>query len=199
MYESPFQNYIVLRTESDFTNDVELRKTEFEHLIDHNIRPKDTTSCIVVDTTNAIAFAPCFEDIDRWIYDEGTNQIISNKHKQCITAKQVPLASTFYLDLQQCEENNKLQKWIFQTDNKNPDIIENNPEISIHDMEEWRIEETTTNQKLKTQNYNKFSNIWWTFTRQPRKREYCMGFNQLGTVKNKRSDKNKMRNLLWRV
>ncbi len=142
MYESPFQNYIFLRTESDFTNDDESRKTEFEHLIDHTIRLKDTTSCIVVDTTNAIASAPCFEDIDRWIYNEGTNQIISNKHMQCITAKQVPLANTFYLDLRQCEDNNKLQKWIFQTDNKNPDIIENNPEISIHDMEEWQFEES---------------------------------------------------------
>ena len=142
MYDSPFQNYIVLRTESDFANDVESRKTEFEHLIDHTIRLKDTTSCIEVDHTNAIRTTPCFEDIDRWIYDEGTNQIISNKYMQCITAKHVPLANTFYLDLQQCGDNNKLQKWIFQTGNKNPDIIENNPEISIHDMEEWRLEES---------------------------------------------------------
>ena len=88
------------------------------------------------DTTNAIAFAPCLEDIDRWIYDEGTNQIISNKHIQCITAKHVSKSSAFYLAPQQCENNNKLQKWIFQTDNKNLDIVENNPEISIHDMEE---------------------------------------------------------------
>ncbi len=35
MYDSPFKNLIVLRTESDFTNDAELRKTELEHLIDH--------------------------------------------------------------------------------------------------------------------------------------------------------------------
>ncbi len=88
MYESPFHNYIVLRTESDFTKDVELRKTEFEHLIDHTIRLKDTTSCMAVDATNtitflppnAIAFTPCFEDIERWIYNEGTNQIISETH-----------------------------------------------------------------------------------------------------------------------
>ena len=31
MYESRFQNYITLRTKSDFTNDVESKKTEFEH------------------------------------------------------------------------------------------------------------------------------------------------------------------------
>jgi hypothetical protein len=150
MYESPYQNYIVLRTESDFTNNVELQKTEFEHLIDHTIRLKDTTSCMAVDATNtvtflppnAMAFTPCFEDIERWIYNEGTNQIISEKYMQCLTAKHVPITSSFYLGLQQCGDNNKLQKWIFQTDNKNPDIIENNPEISIHDMEEWRLEES---------------------------------------------------------
>ncbi len=61
---------------------------------------------------------------------------------QCITAKHVPSANTFYLDLEQCKDNNKLQKLIFKTDNKNPDIIENNPEISIEDMEEWRLEES---------------------------------------------------------
>ena len=136
-YDSPLKDWIFLRTESDFTSYGGLRKTEFEHLIDHTIRLKDTTSCMVVDTTNAVAFTPCFEDIDRWIYNEGTNQIISDKHMQCLTAIHVPVASTFYLALQQCGDNNKLQKWIFQTDNKNPDIIENNPEISIHDMEEW--------------------------------------------------------------
>jgi hypothetical protein len=46
------------------------------------------------------------------------------------------------LSLEKCKDNNKLQKWIFQIDNKNPDIIENNPEISIQDMEEWRLEES---------------------------------------------------------
>ena len=120
MYESRFQNYITLRTKSDFTNDVESQKTEFEHLIDHTIRLKDTTSCVVVDTTNAITFVACSEDIDRWIYDEGNNQIISNKHMQCITTKHVSKSSDFYLALQNCEKNNKLQKWIFQTNNKNP-------------------------------------------------------------------------------
>jgi hypothetical protein len=63
---------------------------------------------------------------------------------QCLTAKHVAVTSTFYLILQQCGDNNKLQKWIFQTDNKNPEIIENNPEISINDMEEWRLEESNT-------------------------------------------------------
>ena len=56
MYESPFQNYTVLRTESDFTNNAELQKTEFEHLIDRTIRLKDTASCMAVDTTNTITF-----------------------------------------------------------------------------------------------------------------------------------------------
>ena len=97
---------------------------------------------MVADTTNAIAFTPCFEDIEHWIYSEGTNQIISDKYMQCLTAIHVPMASTFYLALQQCRDNNKLQKWIFQTDNKNPDIIENNPEISITDLEERRLEES---------------------------------------------------------
>ena len=129
---------------------IKIRKTEFEHHIDHTIRLKDTTSCMAVDATNtntflppnAIAFTPCFEDIERWIYNEGTNQIISEKYMQCLTAKHVPVTSSFYLGLQQCGDNNKLQKWIFQTDNKNPEIIENNPEISINDMEEWRLEES---------------------------------------------------------
>ena len=157
-YDSPLKNWIVLRTESDFTSDGGIRKTEFEHLIDHAIRLKDTTSCMIVDITNAIAFAPCFEDIESWTNNEGTNQIISDKHMQCLTVIQVPVGSTFYLALQQCGDNKKWQKWIFQTDNKNPDIIENNQEISINDMEEWRIDKNQ-----RSHHYNKFCNIWWTF------------------------------------
>jgi hypothetical protein len=118
MYESPFQNYIVLRTESDFTKNTEIRKTEFQNLIDDTIRLKDTTSCMAVDTTNtntflppnAMTFTSCFEDIERWIYNKGTNQIISNKHMQCLTARHVPITRTFYLVLRHCEDNDKLQK-----------------------------------------------------------------------------------------
>ena len=41
-YNSPHMNWIVLRTESVFKRDGGLRKTEFEHLVDHTIRLKDT-------------------------------------------------------------------------------------------------------------------------------------------------------------
>jgi hypothetical protein len=78
----------------------------------------DATNTNTFLPPNAIAFTPCFEDIERWIYNEGTNQIISEKYMQCLTAKHVPVTSSFYLGLQQCGDNNKLQKWIFQTDKK---------------------------------------------------------------------------------
>jgi hypothetical protein len=40
----------------------------------------DATNTITFLPPNAIAFTPCFEDIERWIYNEGTNQIISETH-----------------------------------------------------------------------------------------------------------------------
>jgi hypothetical protein len=96
---------------------------------------------VVGKATNEITFTPCFEGIQRWIYDEGSNQNISDKHMKCLTATPVSWLSEFFLQLQHCESSNKFQKWIFETDNKNPEIVENNPEISINDIEDWRLEE----------------------------------------------------------
>jgi hypothetical protein len=74
-------DWIDLHNESEFRSNEKLRKTAFEHLEDHTIRLKDTTSCMVVGkTTSEITFSTCFEDIDRWIYDERSNQIISDKY-----------------------------------------------------------------------------------------------------------------------
>jgi hypothetical protein len=73
---------------------------------------------MVVDTTNAIAFTPVSK----------TKRAGSiTKSPIATTATPKPVASTFFLALQHCESNKKLQKWIFQTDNINTDIIENNP------------------------------------------------------------------------
>jgi hypothetical protein len=102
------------------------------------------------------------------------------------------ITGEFSLILEHCEINNKLQIWIFQNENKNPDIIENSPEISINDMEDWLIEE-----KHRSHHYNKFSNIWWTVKSQPRKMEYCMGFNQLKTLAINNSQLREMCNVPW--
>jgi hypothetical protein len=74
-------NWIDLRNESDFK--INERKTTFEYLVDYTIRLKDTTSCMVAGKSiSEITFSPCFKETDCWIFDENTNQIISEKkHK----------------------------------------------------------------------------------------------------------------------
>jgi hypothetical protein len=47
------------------------------------------------------------------------------------------MTSDFTLEIKACDRNDKSQKWNFQYVNNNPDIIENNPEISSEEMHEW--------------------------------------------------------------
>jgi hypothetical protein len=76
----------------------------------------------------------------------------------------MPSNIEFTIDIKTCDRNDKSQKWIFQNVNSNPDIVENNPEISSEELQEWGIEENLHN-KLGKGILN------------TRKREYCMGFN----------------------
>ena len=120
-------DWIMIRTESEFQSHDNLRKTEFKYLIDRTIRLNGTTTCMVVETTNAITFTLCFEDVERCFYDEDTNQIISGDHLQCLThCDTLTNGWLIFLGVRHCEDDNQLQKWIFETGNKNPDIIDNN-------------------------------------------------------------------------
>ena len=118
-------------------------KTKFEYLVDRTIRVQNTTSCMV-RSGSRITFRNCLNSTDRWIFDENTNQIIAEEYIQCLAAGQISMTSDFTLKIEACDRNNKLQKWNFQYVNNNPDIIENNPEISSEEMQEWRLEENNT-------------------------------------------------------
>jgi hypothetical protein len=65
-----------------------------------------------------------------------TNQIITEKYIQCIAAGGIPLTIEFTIDIKTCDKNDKSQKLIFQNVNSNPDIVENNPEISSKELQE---------------------------------------------------------------
>ncbi len=56
----------------------------------------------------------------------------------------MPSNIEFTIDIKKCDRNDKSQKWIFQNVNSNPEIVENNPEISSEELQEWRIEESIT-------------------------------------------------------
>ena len=118
-------------------------KTKFEYLVDRTIRVQNTTSCMV-RSGSRITFRNCLNSTDRWIFDENTNQIIAEEYIQCLAAGRISMTSDFTLKIEACDRNNNLQKWNFQCVNNNPDIIENNPEISSEEMQEWRLEENNT-------------------------------------------------------
>ena len=139
---NPMYNWITLNHESDFTK-MTFEKTKFEYLVDRTIRVQNTTSCMV-RSGSRITFRNCLNSTDRWIFDENTNQIIAEEYIQCLAAGQISMTSDFTLKIEACDRNNKLQKWNFQYVNNNPDIIENNPEISSEEMQEWRLEENNT-------------------------------------------------------
>jgi hypothetical protein len=98
----------------------------------------------MVKSGTRITFKNCNDNTDRWIFDVNTNQIIAEKYIQCITAGRIPSTSEFTIDIKTCDRNDKSQKWIFQNVNNNPDIVENNPEISSEELQEWQIEESIT-------------------------------------------------------
>ena len=50
----------------------------------------------------------------------------------------------FTLEIQACDRHDKSQNWNFQNVNNNSDIMENIPEISPEEMQEWRLEESNT-------------------------------------------------------
>jgi hypothetical protein len=117
MFYTPHEqtDWIDLHNETELQNNGKTKKTAFEHLVDHTIRLKDTTSCMVVGkTTSEITFKPCSKDTERWIVDESTNQIISDRHMQYLTAVPIPLLGEFVLNLQNCVINDNFQKRIFQ-------------------------------------------------------------------------------------
>ena len=58
---------------------------------------------VVGKKTSEITFSPCFEDTDRWIHDESTNKIISEKY--ILTAIPIPLVTEFTLILKHCVIN----------------------------------------------------------------------------------------------
>jgi hypothetical protein len=117
----------------------ESEETKFEYLVDRTIRIQNTSSCMVREGSK-ITFRNCQEQSDRWIFDENTKQIISEEDVQCLSA--ISLYTGFYLSHENCDLNNRMQKWVVQFINRNQDIIENNPEISITNMQEWRLEES---------------------------------------------------------
>ena len=135
-------DWITLHRESGF-NRKTFEKTKFEYLVDRTIRIQNTTSCMVKSGTR-ITFKNCNDTTDRWIFDVNTNQIIAEKYIQCITAGRMPSTIEFTIDIKSCDRNDKSQKWIFQNVNSNPDIVENNPEISSEELQEWQIEESIT-------------------------------------------------------
>ncbi len=139
---NPKYNWITLNRGSEFTKTT-FEKTNFEYLVDRTIRIQNTTSCMV-KMGSRITFKSCNDGTDRWILDVLTNQIIEEKNIQCIAAGRVPSNIEFTIDIKTCNKNDKSQKWIFQNVNNNPDIIENNPEISSEELQEWRIEESNT-------------------------------------------------------
>jgi hypothetical protein len=144
MFYSPkaMYNWITLNRESDF-NKITFEKTKFDYLVDRTIRIKNTTSCMV-KSGSRITFKNCNDSTDRWIFDVNTNQIIAEKYIQCIAAGRMPSNIEFTIDIKTCDRNDKSQKWIFQNVNSNPDIVENNPEISSEELREWQIEESNT-------------------------------------------------------
>jgi hypothetical protein len=135
-------NWITLNRESNFTK-MTFEKTKFEYLVDRTIRIQNTTSCMV-KSGSRITFKNCNDSVDRWIFDVNTNQIIAEKYIQCIAAGRLPSNIEFTIDIKTCDRNDKSQKWIFQNVNSNPDIVENNPDISSEELQEWRIEESNT-------------------------------------------------------
>ncbi len=135
-------NWITLNRESDFKKWT-VEKTKFEYLVDRTKRIQNTTSCMV-KSESRIKFKNCNDSADRWIFDVNTNQIIAEKYIQCIAAGRLPSTTEFTIDIKTCDRNDKSQKWIFQNVNSNPDIVENNPEISSEELQEWRIEESNT-------------------------------------------------------
>jgi hypothetical protein len=147
MFYSPtaLYNWITLNRESDL-NKWTMKKTEFEYLVDRTIRIQNTTSCMV-KSESRITFKNCSDSADRWIFDVNTNQIIAEKYihaYMCIAARRTSSTTEFTIDIQTCDRNDKSQKWIFQNVNSNPDIVENNPEISSEELQEWQIEESIT-------------------------------------------------------
>jgi hypothetical protein len=56
----------------------------------------------------------------------------------------MPSTIEFTIDIKTYDRNDKSQKKIFQNVNSNQDIVENNPEISSEEMQEWRVEESNT-------------------------------------------------------
>ena len=127
-------NWITLNRESVFKKTSET--TKFEYLVDRTIRVQNTTSCMAKSGTR-ITFRNCLDSTDRWIFDENINQIIAEQSIQCLAAGRIPMKSDFTLKIEACDRNNNLQKWNFPYINNNPDIIENNPEISPEEMQEW--------------------------------------------------------------
>jgi hypothetical protein len=98
----------------------------------------------MVRSGSRITFKNCLDSTDRWIFDENTNQIIAEQYIQCLAAGRIPMTSDFTLKIEACDRNDKTQKWNFQYVNNNPEIIENNQEISSEEMQEWRLEENNT-------------------------------------------------------
>jgi hypothetical protein len=98
----------------------------------------------MVKSGSRITFKNCNDSTDRWIFDVNNNQIIAEKYIQCIAAGRMPSSLEFTIDIKTCDRNDKSQKWIFQNVNNNSDIVENNPEISSEELQEWRIEESIT-------------------------------------------------------
>jgi hypothetical protein len=139
-------NWITLNRENDFKRTA-LEATKFEYLVDRTIRIQNTTSCMTKTITNTVlrvTFKNCLDSTDRWIFDENTNQITAENDIQCLAAGRVTMSTGFTLELKDCDRHDKSQKWTFQNVNNNPDIMENNPEISPEEMQEWRLEEGNT-------------------------------------------------------
>ena len=148
MYYSPKTNYnwITLNREKDFKGTT-LENTKFEYLVDGTIRIQNTTSCMtktIVNTAVKVTFRNCLDSADRWIFDENTNQITAENDIQCLAARRVPMTIDFTLEIQACDRHDKSQNWNFQNVNNNSDIMENIPEISPEEMQEWRLEESNT-------------------------------------------------------
>jgi len=116
----------------------------FEYIVDHTIRIKQTLFCLVALNNSFISFKNCSEKVSHWIYDQQTNQIICEENHLCMTAIELINKKDMSLILTTCSQGQDIltaQQWVFEQINANPDIVENYPDITLDDMEIFRLEQ----------------------------------------------------------